>query len=177
MRYLSLLRHAKSNWDEAVPRDFDRPLNARGRRAAAAMGRHIAGEGIVFDAVIASPAVRVAETVAGVEAALGRSLGSVEDRRIYMASAVTLLELVQSQPDVPHLLLVGHNPGLEDLALLLARDDAAPARAAIVEKYPTGALATLAFDVDSLSAIHEGEGRILRFVRPRDLDATLGPDD
>lgn len=176
MRLLSLLRHAKSSWDSDVARDFDRPLNARGRRAALAMGRFLADQGIAFDSVLASPAVRVAETVALVEEALGRPLGAVADRRIYMASGASLLELVQAAPDVPHLLLVGHNPGLEDLALMLAANDSSPARAALAAKYPTGALVTLSFAAGSLAAIREGEGMVLRFVRPRDLDASLGPD-
>ena len=103
MRLLSLLRHAKSSWDENVSRDFDRPLNNRGRRAARAMGRFIAEEGLVFDSVLASPAVRVAETVALVEEGLGRSLEAREDRRIYMASGVSLLELVQGTADAGHL--------------------------------------------------------------------------
>jgi len=176
MRLLSLLRHAKSSWDENVSRDFDRPLNNRGRRAARAMGRFIAEEGLVFDSVLASPAVRVAETVALVEEGLGRSLEAREDRRIYMASGVSLLELVQGTADAGHLLLVGHNPGLEDLALLLARPDASPERVAIGEKYPTAALATLAFDAAALAGIREGHGRLLRFVRPRDLDPSLAGD-
>jgi phosphohistidine phosphatase len=176
LRRLSLLRHAKSSWDDPVQRDFDRPLNARGRRAAVRMGQYLLDEGLAFDQVLASPAVRVLETIEGVEEGLGRSLGAVLDRRIYMASAVGLLDLVQATADVPHLLLVGHNPGLEDLALLLTPDDGAPLRAAIIEKYPTAALATLAFACDSLARIREGEGRLTRFVRPRDLDENLGPD-
>ncbi|WP_448581170.1 SixA phosphatase family protein [Thermaurantiacus sp.] len=176
MRTLSLLRHAKSSWDDPIQRDFDRPLNARGRRAAVRMGQYLHDTGLVFDRVLASPAVRVLETLEGVEEGLGRSLGAILDRRIYMASAVGLLDLLQTTEDVPHLLLVGHNPGLEDLALLLTPEDDAPLRAAIVEKYPTAALATLAFACDSLALIREGEGRLIRFVRPRDLDESLGPD-
>ncbi|MFN7173556.1 MAG: SixA phosphatase family protein [Thermaurantiacus tibetensis] len=176
MRLLSLLRHAKSSWDDPVQRDFDRPLNARGRRAAVRMGQYLRDEGLHFDAVIASPAVRVLETLEGVEEGLGRSLGATHDRRIYMASAASLLDLVQGAHDVPHLLLVGHNPGLEDLVLLLTPDDASPLRAAVAEKYPTAALATLAFAVDSLAAVREGQGHLTRFTRPRDLDPSLGPD-
>ncbi len=176
MRTLSLLRHAKSSWDDPVQRDFDRPLNARGRRAAVRMGRYLRDEGLAFDSVLASPAVRVRETIEGVEEGLGRSLGAAHDRRIYMASAASLLDLVQSTPDVPHLLLVGHNPGLEDLALLLTTDDSDPLRQALGEKYPTAALATLEFAAGSLAGLREGQGRLVRFVRPRDLDPELGPD-
>lgn len=176
LRTLSLLRHAKSSWDDPVQRDFDRPLNARGRRAAVRMGQYLRHEGIGFDGVLASPAVRVVETIEGIEEGLGHSLGAVFDRRIYMASAVGLLDLVQATADVPHLLLVGHNPGLEDLALLLTPEDDTPLRLAIAEKYPTAALATLTFACASLAGLREGEGRLIRFVRPRDLDPSLGPD-
>lgn len=141
------------------------------------MGRYLKDEGLAFDAVLASPAVRVVETIAGVEQSLGRPLGAVFDRRIYMASAATLLELVQAAPDAPHLLLVGHNPGIEDLVLLATPDDGAPLRAAVEAKYPTAALATLAFPVAALAEAGEGIAVLERFVRPRDLDASLGPDD
>ncbi len=176
MRSLSLLRHAKSSWDDPVTRDIDRPLNERGRRAALRMGAHVLERGISFDGVLASPATRVVETLALVEEGLGRSLGAQLDRRIYMASAVTLLELVQGCEDVAHLLLVGHNPGLEDLALMLTPADGTPARLALETKFPTAAFITLSFAVDRLADIREGEGRIEHFIRPRDLDPSLGPD-
>jgi phosphohistidine phosphatase len=177
VRRVSLLRHAKSSWDDAIAHDIDRPLNARGRRAAVRMGRFLKDEGLAFDAVLASPAVRVVQTVAGVEEGLGRPLGATHDRRIYMASAATLFDLLQSVPDVPHLLLVGHNPGLEDLVLLATPADGAPLRRDVEEKYPTASLATLVFPVGRLADIAEGGALLERFVRPRDLDPALGPDD
>lgn len=176
MRTLSLLRHAKSSWDDPVTRDFDRPLNARGRKAALAMGRFLAAEAPGFDHVLASPAVRVVETLALVEEAMGTQLGARLDRRIYMASAVALLELVQTCEDAPHLLLIGHNPGLEDLALMLSPADGAPLRLELEAKFPTAAFATLSFPVNSLTDIREGQGHIEWFVRPRDLDPELGPE-
>jgi phosphohistidine phosphatase len=141
------------------------------------MGRFLKDEGLAFDAVLASPALRVVETLAGVEEGLGRPLAPLFDRRIYMASAATLFELLQAAPDAGHLLLVGHNPGLEDLVLLASPADDAPLRREVEAKYPTAALATLAFPVDRLADIAEGGAILERFVRPRDLDATLGPDD
>lgn len=176
MRLLSLLRHAKSSWDDPVTRDVDRPLNDRGRRAAFRMGTCFRERGMSFDLVLASPATRVVETLALVEEAMGRSLGARLDRRIYMASGVTLLELVQASEDAAHLLLVGHNPGLEDLALMLTPADGAAARLALEEKFPTATFITLSFAVDRLADIREGEGRIEDFIRPRDLDPSLGPD-
>ena len=176
MRRFTLLRHAKSSWDDSVRTDFDRPLNAKGRRAAATMGAFLAREGLGFDLVLASPAMRVRQTIEGVEDGLGRALGPVFDSRIYMASAGVLAELVAALPaGVNHALLIGHNPGLEDLLLWLVPEGAA-GRGAVEEKYPTAALAELNLLVGAWSEAGEGCARLARFTRPRDLDAALGPD-
>jgi phosphohistidine phosphatase len=178
MKSLHLLRHAKSSWDDPVDRDFDRPLNARGRRAAQRMGRWLADEGLAFDLVLASPAVRILETLAGVEKSLGRPLAARHDRRIYMASAATLFDLVREVDDsADSLLLVGHNPGLEDLLLLATEGDTGPLRREAELKYPTATFATLALPIARWADLAEGGATLTRFVRPRDLDPSLGPDD
>ena len=174
MKSLTLLRHAKSDWTDAVARDFDRPLNERGRRAARTMGAYLAREGLVFDHVLASPATRVRDTLDEVAAGYGRMLHARFDARIYLASASTMLDLVrETSADVSRLLLVGHNPGLEELALELGRGDAdSPTLREVEIKYPTATLAEIALD-----AWNDADaGRIVRFVRPRDLDPELGPD-
>ena len=177
MKTLTLLRHAKSGWDDTVPRDFDRPLNGKGRRAAQTVGRHLKLEGVTFDHIVASPATRVQETLAEVATGYGGALAPHWDKRIYLASAATLLDVVRELPDtVGHALLVGHNPGLEDLVLLLVADAAAGLRDAVEEKYPTASVATLALPVDRWADLAEGGATLARFVRPRDLDARLGPD-
>ncbi|TFI58247.1 histidine phosphatase family protein [Sphingomonas parva] len=174
MKTLTLLRHAKSTWDDPVARDFDRPLNPRGRRAARTVGAEMRSLGLGFDRVLASPARRVMETLGEVEGAFGR-LGADYDERLYLASPTTLLDLVHATPDeVARLLLVGHNPGLEELALLLAGDGAL--RSEVAVKYPTATLAEIAFDIP-WSEIAPGTGRLARFIRPRDLDPELGPDE
>ncbi len=176
MKTLTLLRHAKSSWNDPIARDFDRPLNGRGRRAARTMGREMRAQGLTFDRVLASPAVRVVETLEDVAEGYGRPLTPEFDRRIYLATPDTLLDLVQ-QTDEAHssLLLVGHNPGLERLALLLS----APGefRSEIEVKYPTATLTEISFDVDRWLDVGEGAGTIARFTRPRDLDPELGPDE
>ncbi|QMW24681.1 SixA phosphatase family protein [Sandaracinobacteroides saxicola] len=178
MRTLSLLRHAKSSWDDPVETDFDRPLNGRGRRAAVRMGRYLRDEGLAFDRIIASPALRIRQTIEGLEEGLGGRLQVTFDRRIYMASAVTLFDLVQAESDATgRLLLVGHNPGLEDLALIATPEDDAPLRAEAYKKYPTATLAEIVFEGARWAEAAEGKGRLTRFVRPRDLDPSLGPDD
>lgn len=177
MKRLSLLRHAKSSWDDPVERDFDRPLNGRGRRAAQRMGQWIAEEGLEFDHVVASPALRIRQTIEGLEAGLHGRIDCQWDKRIYMASAAILLDLVQETDDeVEHLMLIGHNPGIEDLCLGASDGHENAQRSAIAEKYPTAAFATLDFMIDHWNQAGEGRATVTCFVRPRDLDPSLGPD-
>ena len=177
MKTLTLLRHAKSGWDDPVARDFDRPLNPKGKRAAALMGRHWRTLGLGFDHVVASPAVRIGETIDEVVSGYGRTLAPVWDKRIYLASAVTLLDVIHDLPGAAHnALMVGHNPGLEDLVLMLVPDSSEGLRDEVEEKYPTATIAEMTFDIEHWRDAAAGGARLTRFVRPRDLDPTLGPD-
>lgn len=178
MKTLTLLRHAKSSWDDPVARDFDRPLNGKGQRAALAVGRYMRGEAMAFDHVVASPAVRIVETVAQVEAGYGSELAPAWDRRIYLASAASLLDIVHElPPGAASALLIGHNPGLEDLILALIPDRAGDAlRDSVEEKFPTAAIAVMTFDVPDWASIRADSGTLVRFTRPRDLDPDFGPD-
>ena len=168
MKVLSLLRHAKSDWHDPKLTDFARPLNARGRDNARAMGCEMRALGLAYDRVLASPAARVTETLAG----LGESLGALPvhyDERIYLASTETLLAIVHEAADAHEsLLLVGHNPGMERLALLLSRGGALHDEVAL--KYPTGSLAEISFPVDHWRDVAESRGTLARFLRPRDLE-------
>jgi len=175
MKTLTLLRHAKSSWDDPVQRDFDRPLNKRGRKAARTIGREMRARGLRFDKVLASPAARVVETLADVSEGYGEALAPDYDKRVYLASAEALLEFVQGTNDgAATLLIVGHNPGLENLTLLLAQDGAL--RSEVLVKYPTATLAEISLPVERWSEVREGIGTLARFIRPRDLDPELGPD-
>lgn len=178
MKKLTLLRHAKSSWDDPVARDFDRPLNDKGKRAAAIIGKFIKRNDLAFDQVLASPAVRVIETLENLEPASGRSFEPQWDRKIYLASSVTLMDVLRgANSDAEHILMVGHNPGLEDLIFDLVPDDgSSEARDAVEIKYPTAALAELVLDIDNWSDIKDSCATLDRFTRPRDLDAELGPD-
>lgn len=178
MKTLTLLRHAKSSWDDAVARDFDRPLDRRGRRAARLVGLEMRAQGLAFDQVIASPAVRVVETLTDVSEGYGTPLRPIFDERIYLASASTLLDLVRGADDGAHrLLLVGHNPGLESLAVMLTGTEASNGlRSELAANYPTGTVAEIGFAVDRWSDIGAGDGRLQRFIRPRDLDPGLEPE-
>ncbi|WP_066798101.1 SixA phosphatase family protein [Sphingomonas soli] len=177
MKTLTLLRHAKSGWDDPVSRDFDRPLNPKGQRAAAMMGRHMRALALEFDHVVASPAVRVKETLEHLASGYGSDLAPAWDQRLYLASAGTLLDLVRELPQgAERVLLTGHNPGLEELVLMLVPDDRNPARDDVEIKFPTASLAEMRFAVDDWEKISPGRGELVRFVRPRDLDPSLGPD-
>lgn len=178
MKTLTLLRHAKSGWDDPVTRDFDRPLNAKGKRAAQTVGRHLRDLGLEFDYVVASPAIRVGETLDAVVAGYGRKLAPVWERRIYLASAATLLDVVHELPaDAERVLLVGHNPGLEDLVMMLVPHATDGLRALVEEKYPTATLAEMTLVADGWNTVATGGATLTRYIRPRDLDATLGPDE
>ncbi|HEY0130874.1 MAG TPA: histidine phosphatase family protein [Allosphingosinicella sp.] len=176
MKTLTLLRHAKSGWDDPVSRDFDRPLNPRGRRAARTVAREMKAQGLAFDLVLASPARRVIETLEEVAAGYG-AIQPRYDQRLYLASTATLIEIVRATPDeVERLLLVGHNPGLEELALCLSRGDEAGLRGEVEVKYPTATVAEIGLPVERWAEVRERTGSLVRFIRPRDLDPELGPD-
>jgi len=169
MKTLALLRHGKSSWADPALRDFDRPLKRRGRVASTLMGKHLRRRGITFDVAIASPARRVVETMAHLETGLGKPLRVhfVED--IYDASSEVLLEILRTVEDTAErVLLVGHNPGLQALALCLAADSD-PLRPVIAEHYPTAALALIEPPATRWSNLQPGSGRVLDFLRPRDI--------
>lgn len=176
---LTLLRHAKSDWDDPVARDFDRPLNKRGERAAILMGQWIKKEGLIFDHVLASPAVRVIDTIDQVVKGTGKRIDAQWDRRIYLASSATLMDVLRDDGKAHNsVLMIGHNPGLEDLVFDIVPDDgSSPLRDAAYEKYPTATLAQMELAIDDWADIDRGCGKLTRFVRPRDLDPELGPED
>ena len=170
MKTLTLLRHAKSEWDDPSLSDFERPLNARGRGAARAMGREMRALGLAWDHIVASPAARVTETILGLAESYG-PVAPVYDECVYLASLETLLEIVRATDDAhATLLIVGHNPGMERLALLLSRGG--PLHDEIALKYPTGALTEIALPIDHWRDAGESGGTIARFLRPRDLAET-----
>lgn len=176
MLTLMLLRHAKSSWDDPAVPDVERPLAKRGKKAAPAVGAALARMGLRPDLVICSSAARAKETLALVLAELGSPTPQVVyDDAVYMAQPEALLaRLCRIKADeiggVPrHVMLVGHNPGLEDLALLLVRDGAADDLALLAEKFPTGAVAVIAFNAKSWSSVEPGAGRLEHFLTPKRL--------
>ena len=178
MKTLGLFRHAKSDWHDPRARDFDRPLNPRGEKGAGLVGRHIFDHDVKWDKVIASPAVRVAETIELAAKATGRPIAVNWDRRIYLASSATLLDLLREQKDDPgSVLMVGHNPGLEDVIFDLVPDDGtSPLRDVVELKFPTASFAVLELDIEHWSELKDRCGKLVHLTRPRDLDPALGPE-
>jgi phosphohistidine phosphatase len=162
-RLLYLLRHAKSSWDDERLADRDRPLAPRGRRAAERMARHLRDEGILPSLVLCSPARRTRETL---EAVGPGGEVRIEDE-LYGASEAALLGRLQRVPDaVESVMLIGHNPAMQELAVGLA---GAGARLEDVEaKFPTGALATLAVP-GGWRELAPGSAELVAFVKPREL--------
>jgi phosphohistidine phosphatase len=168
-RRLYVLRHAKSSWKEHGLADHDRPLAGRGRRAAKAIGRHLREQGVEPELVLCSTARRARQTFEGIEPALGRGAVRVEPELYGAGPADLLARLQEIAPSVRSVMVIGHNPGLEQLALLLARDG--PRVRELDAKFPTGALATLAFRGSGWGALGRGTAELIEFIRPRDLES------
>jgi phosphohistidine phosphatase len=171
MTILTVLRHAKSSWDQHGLDDFDRPLNERGRKAARRVGRELKHRRIRFDRVIASPAVRVRETLDELAKGYDGVLDLRFDERVYAADAKSLLDIIQGIPEEVHApLLVGHNPGLQELLLKLTRDDDGGLRRRIAAKYPTAAIAVVTLPAPRWAEVSPESGEIRELILPRELD-------
>ncbi len=169
MRELLLLRHAKSSRDDAGLSDVDRPLSGRGRKDAPRMGALMAARGWVPDHAIVSPALRTRQTWDMLRPALG-NIATRTDDTIYEAAPEAILAAIRSAPPrARRLIVIGHNPGLEGLAAILASAQSdEPALAALREKFPTGALARFAVEAEWRD-LDGGGARLTDFVRPQDL--------
>jgi phosphohistidine phosphatase len=154
-------------------RDFDRGLNARGVRGAELIGAHIRDHGVRWDLAVASPAARVKRTL---EAALPE-LEPRYDKRVYLADADTLLDVLRESGPANAVLLAGHNPGLQDLlfALIAPTEENELFDEASV-KFPTASFAVLELATDDWAALAKECGKLVHFARPRDLDPALGPE-
>jgi phosphohistidine phosphatase len=168
MKTLLLLRHAKSSWTDPLD-DHDRPLSGRGGRAARAMAEHMASQGLVPDRVLCSSAVRTSETWALMAPHLGEPPLETS-RTLYLASPGELLAAVRAGAgDAERLLLVGHNPGIEELARALAGSGDEDALRRLRRKFPTGALAVLRLASDAWTDLAPATAELVEFVRPKDL--------
>lgn len=171
MLSLILWRHAKSSWTTSGLADHERPLNNRGRRAAPLMAAQIADKGLTPQRILCSTALRTRETLAALLPYLRRDAEIVLTRDIYHADTADLLAMIRAQPAASGtLMVIGHNPTLEELAGLLGgrRSDDGNAPGA---HFPTAAVAHFRFSSDDWASIDPDDAALELFVRPRDLEA------
>ena len=161
MKILLLLRHAKSSWKDTSVKDFDRPLNQRGLKAAPTIGKLIRKRKLQPDLVLSSPAERARQTTQLVLEAAGLKTEVRYDERIYEASAARLFEIVsQIDEEAGMVMMVGHNPGFEELLEALTGE---------ARSLSTAALARIELDIEKWSKVKAGENRLAWLVKPKEL--------
>lgn len=175
MKYLTLLRHAKSDWEQPVLNDHARPLNERGLHSAPLVGRFLAktylganGTPAVLppvDRIISSTAARAQETAKLIAGAMAIDLQKmILEDRVYLAEPMTLLQVVQCLDETwNHVIIVGHNPGITDFANRLLKTGE-------IEDMPTGAAALIELQTDLWSLTDWSEARLVGFVTPRVIE-------
>ena len=172
MRRLLLLRHAKSERLAFGTDDHERKLNSRGRNDAPKVGAYMVRHALIPDRAIVSTAARTRETWDLVAAAFTRRPPQVYDERLYEAQPQAILEVIREcRRAAPTLLIVGHNPGLQELATQLIASGVVEARQRLKEKFPTAGLAVIDFALDDWARLHPSAGRLDHFVSPRSLTA------
>lgn len=171
MLRLLLLRHAKSSWTDPGLDDHDRPLNPRGQKAAPLIGRFMRTHKFTPDLVLCSPARRARETWKLASAELGSAPRLLMEEALYdFGNGGRILDTVRTKADnAKSVMVVGHNPSIERLAQRLIGKGDAKLRRRVADKYPTGALAVITFDVGAWGDIEDGKGTLQAFTRPRDL--------
>jgi phosphohistidine phosphatase len=171
MLTLSLFRHAKSSWANPLLDDFDRRLAPRGEKAAPRMGAFIAAQGLIPDLILCSGSVRTRQTLVLASESWPTQPQIVYEDALYHATVPALLAQLHAAPDDRHhVMMVGHNPGMQAFALQLVGSGEGAALRQLAHKYPSGALATIAFKRRHWRDVQPGDGHLTLFKRPRDLD-------
>ena len=170
MKQLYLMRHAKSEWDDPDLDDHDRPLSPRGERAAPLMAGHLKSRSIQPGLILCSTARRTRETLGFLTPALDGVPVQFE-RQVYTFNPDSLFDRLRLLDDsLKAVMVVGHNPALQDLILMLTEGQTVTAaRTALEDKFPTAAYAELDLDIGSWRDLATGCGRLAHFTRPRDL--------
>ena len=171
MLKLLLLRHAKSSWDDLDHTDHQRPLSKRGLKAAPKMGKYIAAEDLTPRLILSSTATRARQTTMLASEKFGDEIETrfIDDLYIFSGFHTPLNIIRNNVGKQSPLMLVGHNPTMEELANELVGTGSASARALMYQKYPTAALAEIDFDIPRWADLQTGIGTLIRFARPRDL--------
>lgn len=171
MRRLMLLRHAKTERGVPGQRDRDRRLTARGHDDAPLIGAYMARHGLVPDLAVVSPARRAQETWSLIAASIEGAPRVVNDERVYNASTDSLIALIAETNAARSLLIVGHNPGLHDVAVRLMASGDVTARERVTEKLSTSGLVVIELPFDDWSRVRRHGGRLEHFITPRLLAA------
>ncbi len=170
MKRLVLLRHFKSSWHEPGAADRDRPLAPRGQRDAVAMAETMVAHDLVPDRILCSPARRTRETLAALEPGLGDGRDVVFIEALYSGPETDYRDVIATAGgDVDRLMVIGHNPRIHATALALVGSGRKGDRSQLAAKYPTGTLTVITFDAPSWSAVADGSGELVAFIRPHDL--------
>ncbi len=164
---LILTRHAKSNWDDPLTPDHDRPLNERGTRAAADLGQWLASRGYIPDEVLCSDALRTRDTFSGMAPALGAAPQLALKPTLYQAGPDVMLAVLR-HAKADTVMMIGHNPGIAEFAQRLV--NRAPINSEF-QRYPTGATLVVEFMVDDWSEVTFGNGATLDFIVPKEIAA------
>ena len=171
MRRLLILRHAKSSWAELGASDHDRPLNRRGEEAAPRIGAYLRRHKLIPDGVLCSTARRARATWDLVAAEAPAAPPATYEARLYDATPRTLLDVFRHAPSgAQSVLVVGHNPGLQEVATQLIAAGDLDDRERLREKLPTGGLVVIDFTIEGWAKLHARSGRLERFVVPRMLE-------
>lgn len=171
MKQLLLMRHAKSSWSNPSLHDFDRTLNERGHSAADIMAIYLSNSYPLPDQIACSTAQRTRETLGYLLKTYTHPLNVILTRKIYEAPYGAIMELVHGvSDDVQTLMIVGHNPGMEEMAFSLCGDGDAKAFETLGFKYPTAACAHLSFDVERWSDVTRGCGYLKDFACPKSIE-------
>jgi phosphohistidine phosphatase len=164
MKTLLVLRHGKSSWKDTDIEDHDRPLNKRGKKAAPQMGKLIKKEDLVPDLILSSTALR-AKTTAELVAEHSKYKGEILfDRRLYLAGPANIVDILQEIETEPadRVMIVGHNPGHEELVRTLTGQD---------ERLPTAALAQIQLPIENWKELEVSmEGALVNLWRPREIE-------
>jgi len=170
MRRLLLLRHSKAERSVPGGRDRDRTLAERGRDDAPRIGAYLQHHALVPDGIVASPTARTRQTWELIAQAIGPGPAARFDERLYNADPETILAVIkETEPEIRTLLVVGHNPGIQEVAELLIASGDLEARQRLKEGFPTTGLAIIDFALSDWGMLHPRSGRLERFVTPRSL--------
>jgi phosphohistidine phosphatase len=168
---LLLLRHAKSAWDNQNIADFERPLSSRGRKAAPVVGAYLARKNYVPELVLCSSARRASETLDLAIAGWPKQPTVRKLKGLYLAMPREMLKRLQTAGnEFACVMLVGHNPGIADLANWLTNEGDAASRGALARKFPTAAVAVIDFDVEDWKDVDAETGRLVDFATPKQIE-------